>query len=643
MSGSAQNSRPGDAVCSFPVALVTMPLGSYYLPSLPIGQLKAICRRAGFPADDYYLNLDIAVQMGFALYEELQAMPSMGFTGDWVFSAAAFGDERNPSDYRGAFPKEVARIADATGKDGAYLQDLRDRVIPAYVEDCLNRIDWGSYRAIGFLAGFQQGVASLALARRIKERHPHVRIVFFGFGVEGEIGVEYVRAFSCIDYVVSGETEEVFPNILTCLAEGREPNDLVGVVGRNGSGVSFIGPAAPVRNLDDLPIPDYDTFYEAARQYKLDEVDYTKFFPPPKFRSGAVPFEGSRGCWWGRKSHCVFCGTNRADTSYRSKSPERLLAELDELSRRYGAKAFLACDSILDMKYIEEVFGQLGARGSGYEFFFFTKSNLTREHVRVLAHGGMRLIFPGIESLSSHVLKLIRKGVSRLQNVNLLRWCTYYGIDVTWFLLHGVPGERPEDYVEELETARLIVHLAPPEGSVRLRLERFSPMFDDEGLFPTKWRRPNPGYGYVYPPHVNTEEIAFFFDYEPCGEILPEEAHLQTKAHVAAWHSDWKSGRRSSLSYRREGSEVVIDDTRLGMDRSRSYTLPSEDAAIYEAFSDAPRTPAQVCAALAATSPDLDIDEETIAAACETFCDAGLMIGEAGKFLSLAIPAEPES
>ena len=48
--------------------------------------------------------------------------------------------------------------------------------------------------------------------------------------------------------------------------------------------------------------------------------------------------------------------------------------------------------------------------------------------------------------LSTHVLKLMRKGTSMLQNLRLLKWCRYYGIEVAWNLIWGFPGETEEDY-----------------------------------------------------------------------------------------------------------------------------------------------------------------------------------------------------
>jgi len=45
-------------------------------------------------------------------------------------------------------------------------------------------------------------VASLTLAKMIKDLYPEVKIVFGGANYDGGMGMEYFRAFPFIDYVV---------------------------------------------------------------------------------------------------------------------------------------------------------------------------------------------------------------------------------------------------------------------------------------------------------------------------------------------------------------------------------------------------------------------------------------------------------
>ncbi|MCD2506106.1 hypothetical protein LRN57_14440, partial [Staphylococcus aureus] len=61
--------------------------------------------------------------------------------------------------------------------------------------------------------------------------------------------------------------------------------------------------------------------------------------------------ETSRGCWWGAKHHCTFCGLNGSGMAFRAKSQARVQQEVSQLAARYRLKRFMAVDNILDNKY----------------------------------------------------------------------------------------------------------------------------------------------------------------------------------------------------------------------------------------------------------------------------------------------------
>jgi ribosomal peptide maturation radical SAM protein 1 len=640
------NPECSEAVRNFRVALVSMPFGPTFYPSLNMGLLKAIGLRAGFPVEDYYFDLDLAARIGLQNYLPIADGPCYWMTGEWLCSVAAFGDDASRADYYATFPEEAHRIAFCGGMDVAGLNNLRECVIPEFVDDCLNRVDWSSYRVVAFFSTLPalQTIGSLALARRIRQKYPDVRLIFLGTNVEGKMGLEFARAFSYVDHVIIGESDEVFPELLRRLADEGDPGDLLGVATRRCDGVvSFLGPTAPVRNLDNLPTPNYDTYFDSARRYRIDEFAETIQDPFLRFRARAIPFEASRGCWWGEKSHCIFCSLNGTHMEYRSKSAERVLAEMAELTSRYGRKEIWGADIVLGLKHINGLFAPLAAGDQGYQIYFMSKTNLRRDQLRLMARGGLRFLLPGVESINTRLLKLMRKGTTKLQNVNLLRWCAYYGIRVVYLLLHGFPGERMEDYEDQLATLRLITHTGAPMHFERARPDLFSPSRQVPGLFPTKRFYPFRAYSFVYPSCVNLEEVAYFFGYEPADGLLPAEALHETNEFVENWSYEWQHGaERPKLEYRRVGSDIVIHDTRIGLDHPKPYAILGSDADIYEAFISNPRTAAQVCRSLSCECPGMPPDEESIETTCESFCEAGLMIGEAGKYLSLALPAEHE-
>ncbi len=640
---------PHPSVAGCRVAMVCMPFASAQRPSIQIGLITAVAEQAGFEVDVHHFNLDLAAQLSPALYEHFcECFGHRGhFTGEWVFAPAAFRSSA-PSDevsYFRAFPEELAWVRNL-GKDEAFIVDLRQRVLPSFIENCLTAVDWSRYRVVGFSSVFQQNVACLALARRIKECHPNVAIVFGGANMEGDMGREYARAFPFLDYIVSGEGDHTFPALLHTLvenghaatfpalphtlAENGHAAPLPGVVVLASNGVVTGSQAAPVKDLDASPVPNYRSYFERSIQLGL----------LPHYKAGwVIPFESARGCWWGEKSHCTFCGLNGLGMAFRAKSPQRVLGELSELARRHDICSFQSVDNILDLHYIENLFGKVEEAKLDYRFFYEVKVNLTRSQIKALYRGGMRNIQPGIESMSTHILHLMRKGCTMLQNVRFLKWCLYYGISVGWNLLSGFPGETEADYQKQNEVLRCIEHLEPPTACSRIWLERFSPYYTDRQTFPVFNVRPQASYYYVYPEHVNLDRAAYFFDYD-MGDTLGAGAYAEVETLVTQWQKSWQSDHRHSLTYRRTADGVLVDYN-WGPQRQGTYTLYGALGLIYESCIETMHPVDHVVRCLRESPEAYEFSHEEVGEAMDEFCRGRLMCSEDGKYLSLAIPSNP--
>ncbi|MCP4549340.1 MAG: RiPP maturation radical SAM protein 1 [bacterium] len=618
------------------VALVFMPFAMRDTPSIQLGLLSELARNVGYHADCFHLNLELAARLPEGTYEAFWTHENFfafgeHMTGEWLFSVAAFGDavDGNDAAYFEAFPRVVGMAKDRDNAS-AHLSSLRHELLPRFIEDCVDLVPWSEYDVVGFSSSYQQNVASIALARRIKKRWPRIKIAFGGPNLAGEMGPEYARAFSFIDYIVVGEADQTFPDLLKALEEGNESPDLPGLVSRADGELKVRGTAPPFQELDQLPTPNYDEYFE---RYKI------LGFPPFK---KSIVCEGSRGCWWGEKQHCTFCSLNGVGIKFRKKSVPRILAEIAAMSGKYGVTAFQMADNIMDMGYINSLFREIEQRRYGYSFFYDVKSNLRKDQIRQLSAGGVRWLEAGIESMNSHVLQLMRKGCTMLHNVRLLKWARYYQIRVAWNVLWGFPGETDRDYVDEYRALRLLFHLEPPNFCRRVWMDRFSPIFEDRNSFPAKKRSPERSYGFVYPDHVDLEKIAYFFDYELERTTSPD-VHIDTEKLIEEWRSGWFSGQqqRPRMVFRRTQDHLFVDDSRSA-ELNGTYAFSSEFAAAYEFCSDTMRSAAQVAAhvnrELGGKSLLNASDSDEILA---EFCDRGLMLSDKGKYLSLALPANP--
>jgi ribosomal peptide maturation radical SAM protein 1 len=607
--------------------VVSMPFMDVDRPSIQLGLLKAIGEAHGFPVRTLHTNLDFAAQIDVDYYR-LLAEHRGRLLGDWLFSVEAFGPDApdHDADLLTRFADDLSFLGGSPQEARDRLLRTRDRDVPRFLDSVIAGFPWRGARVVAFSSTFQQNTASFALARRLKERYPDIVTVFGGANFDGDMGLELVRSVDCIDAAVIGEGDTAFPALLSALAAGADPTTVPGVAHRVGQAVVAAPPSPPFGRLDDLPTPDYGDYFEHAERVGL--------LPDVAHRHVWIPFETARGCWWGAKHHCTFCGLNGTTMQFRAKSPTRVLAELAQQARRYRSFRFEAVDNILDMSYLKELFPAISDSSADYEIFYETKANLTRAQLKILANAGVTHLQPGLESLSSNVLRLMDKGVRAAQNVNLLRWAQYYGIRVAWNILWGFPGETPQDYAGQAALIPHLVHLQPPTSAARIWLERFSPVYTQPERFRLRHLAPEPSYQYVYPASVDLDRVAYFFEYE-LTDALPDSAYDGLRHAVSDWSEAWKSDTRPVLTYwSAPGFLQIYDGRHPG--HEGTYTFHDTLADIYLACGDRPITAPAVRDKL-----HLDLPVTVVEEIFGEFQQRGLMLADGPLALALAMPAVP--
>ncbi|ASW57804.1 B12-binding domain-containing radical SAM protein [Plantactinospora sp. KBS50] len=596
-----------------------MPFMDVDRPSIQLGLLAAILRDEGFPAHTLHANLDFAAALGLPEYQRLGARRSR-MVAEWLFSVAAFGAEAPDPD--GRMVEDFAPDFGNPHEEADWrrrLRQIRDEVVPAYLDGLLAARSWDQVRVVGFSSTFQQNNASFALARRIRERHPGIVTVFGGANFDGEMGPEWVRAVDWVDIGVVGEGDVALPRIMHALSAGTPVAGIPGTACHQDGRLVVTPPEPPLTRLDESPIPDYDEFFIRGRQLEL--------LPAAGPTSVRIPFESARGCWWGAKHHCTFCGLNGSTMQFRAKSAGRVADELTAQARRYRSFRFEAVDNIADMAYLRTLFPALVEQETDFELFYEVKANLSREQIRTLAHAGVTAVQPGIESLSTHVLTLMDKGVRAAQNINLLRWARHYGIDVGWNIIWGFPGETEEDYAEQTALLPHLVHLQPPVHAGRLWIERFSPLYTRSPGKP-----PERSYRYVYPAAVDLSKVAYFFEYDLPG-ALPDTTYDGLRKAVADWNAAWQDRPEPVLRYWSAPGFVQIYDGRHP-GAEGTYTFEGPLADLYVATSDRPLGVAAAHGRLRDRLPAAQIE-----AAFGEFAARGLMYFDGSAALALALPA----
>ncbi len=518
------------------IALIVPPVHTVARPSLGLSSLQASLVAAGHLTRTHYLNLTFAESVGPDLNEWLCIEADFQWLiGEWIFARlvrprpAASLDDRYFRDVVGEVPAGLeAAVRRARDQAGEFVRLAVDEVLSERTS------------VVGVTTSFQQTCAALALAAEVKRRSPETLVCLGGGNCEGPMGAALAENFPQLDAVFSGEGEVAFPRFLESRAGATE---------RRGHHGCRLVEAEPVPDLETLEVPQFSDYFAAlARTSFADKV------------TPGLLVEGSRGCWWGERQQCVYCGVNGAHLGFRAKGSARVFEEMETLSRRWSTPRIEAVDNVLSPRVMNPVFDELAERDEEVQLFFEVRPDLGQEGLRRAACGGVTWVQAGIESLDDRCLERMNKGTHGLGNIRFLRDCREVGVRPLWILLHGIPGEPADAFVHMASLAPYLHHLPPPERCYPMRLDRFSPCFERAAEFGIEDVRPVAAYEHVFGVDADVRaDLAYFF--EGTAPEAPRELVGMLEDAVRAWRRAFFA-HQPILEVRDEGGRWRVTDTR---------------------------------------------------------------------------------
>ncbi len=536
--------------------LIVPPFAGVDRPSLGLHLLQANARRAGIEIAVFYANLFLANVIGQELYESISYAPTFWLLGERFFARAAYGKT-------GLTAESFAHLREREDLDHqvdahalltwcAQAERIADELAAVIAE--------ANYPIVGFSTTFEQTAASIAILNRAKILDPALVAIVGGANCEGPMAAGILSLSANIDYVFSGESERSLLHFLTSLNDGVVPREKI-----------ITGDAN--LDLDDLPVPDYQEYYDQLRA-----------FLPQLSESGDVwlPYESSRGCWWGVKHHCTFCGLNGQTMAHRTKSSSLVLDQLKSLLAKHPSRKISMVDNIMPHEYFNSLLPEVKPALGDVHIFFEEKANLSFEQVLLLKSAGVNVIQPGIESLSTRVLKLIDKGVTARQNIELLRFARAAGLALNWNHLIGLPGDQSKDYWKVIELIPALVHLNPPSGLFGLSIDRFSPYFERPENYGVRDIKPMASYFHVLPDEADVFSVAYHFsaDYNSESKV-DRELQKALQDAIDRWRNLWRQGECAvpTLSVASLDGEIfLLLDSRFNLSEPSVEFIDAEQA-----------------------------------------------------------------
>jgi anaerobic magnesium-protoporphyrin IX monomethyl ester cyclase len=251
------------------------------------------------------------------------------------------------------------------------------------------------------------------------------------------------------DYVLIGEGEETLIELLHHLAEGQDPNEIIGLA---TSQTQLVKRRPDISNLDALPFPAWDLV--DVEKYRAVWLEHHGFF--------SMNMVTTRGCPF----HCNWCAKPIWGQRYHSRSPENVAAEMKWLKETYHPDHIWFADDILGLKpgwlprfadavHAHDSPGAL-REGGLVPFKCLSRADLlTRKgEVDALARAGAQTVWMGAESGSQKILDAMDKGTRVEQIHEAARRLKQAGIRVGFFLQFGYPGETREDIEKTIQLVR---------------------------------------------------------------------------------------------------------------------------------------------------------------------------------------------
>lgn len=306
-------------------------------------------------------------------------------------------------------------------------------------KDLINKIIKYEPDVIGFQVLSANYPWCVEVASEVKKRLPNVPVVFGGY--HPTASPKYVMEHSCVDYVIKGEAEHAFLDLVQMIEHGEVDPSMQNLVMRHQGNFIDNDVRPYIQDLDTLPFPDKDLFYKYGTPFDIAHMIMTR-----------------RGCPYG----CTFCGNNlwrktyfKDDPNYmftpkfvRGRTPENVVEEMRIVKQKYGVKLLRVNDD--DFPYDERWmtrFSEVLTDDARIPYKCFVNPNSMNETTaHLLKITGCEQIQMGVQSMNPQLRKLMGRPMPEKIIERAISVIRNEGIGIFCDQIYGLPGETEDDY-----------------------------------------------------------------------------------------------------------------------------------------------------------------------------------------------------
>ena len=332
-------------------------------------------------------------------------------------------DERLGSD---GMPLPILALA-AVVRKGGYTPVLLDTRVSKY-RGCL---DLSDVMCVGISSMTSTQIAyALEIAGYIRdELDPDMPLVWGGW--HATMLPDQTLKSKYVDYVVCGEGEVTFLELIGKLEAGESVAGVRGVSYKNGDEI-IDNPGRGFVDLNDSDMLPYDL------------LDLRKYSKPAK-----ISYQSSRGCPY----RCAFCVNQAAgNTRWRAKSAEKIVDELVHILSLFGDRRpidFVDDNFFVNRKRVEEFCTRLMERKLDIRWTAFCRVDYLSKYdlsfMKLLRQSGCIELALGGESGSPRILEFVDKETTVGQIISAARKCVDVDIVPIFSFMAGFPTETKED------------------------------------------------------------------------------------------------------------------------------------------------------------------------------------------------------